>query len=372
MVESKIRNHPEIRLFKRESSESVSNFVNAFRKCRGDFIIYLADDDALIFESIPQYVRAMQSDSKIAGIFADWIAYDDESEKELHRYYYLNNPVRFEPGQNNALVEFMFSKFILPEIGIYRRDNILNSMCTTNRIYPNLLFVYHLATTGSIIFTGHPFYKENRVIKKSLSRNGNWLNMSWALGMIGDEMRDALENLLSLNMTDSAIVKYDEHQVDRIRSMIDRWLHSRIELEITRAIQRNEFIIAVQLRRRLQLWYGLRSENDQLADLYNITIPAAFQHVNQLYTNLSEIENLVFHGFKDQGLITKFNSTYPNVKVSIHSDSLQIDPAKSLLICWGSNSATQFKQTFEDLPGHVVDFSHTVNFYRISTPRIIL
>ena len=47
MVSSKIIDNPNIRLFKRDDSDAISNFINAIRKCRGDFIVYLADDDAI-------------------------------------------------------------------------------------------------------------------------------------------------------------------------------------------------------------------------------------------------------------------------------------------------------------------------------------
>jgi glycosyltransferase involved in cell wall biosynthesis len=370
MVESKAIHYPEIRLFRRNSMESSTNIMNAFRKCSGDFIVYLADDDSLIVDSLANYVRAMQSDQAIAAIYADWISYDDENEIELHRYFGISQPVRFEPSQNNDLVNFMFSKFILPEIAIYRRENILDSMGLTKRIYQCHQWMYNLSKTGSIIFSGVPFYRENRVIKTRLSRNGNWLNMSWALGMIGDEMRDALENLVSLNMVDSGLSRYSENQKNSIRSMIDNWLHARIELEIARAVQRREWVIAVQLRRKLQLWYGKNSPDDQISDMRTLTIPATLQYINHLKSSISDIDRIIFHELDNTTLPNDFSRCFPDTSFELFSENLSVDPSKTLLITRNSDSIKLLSVLYSDYPGHIVNFEKAVNSYRIAYDHI--
>lgn len=368
MVSSKIIDNPNIRLFKRDDSDAISNFINAIRKCRGDFIVYLADDDAIYTDVLSSYVHAMQHDGKIAGIYTDWIAYDDISGQELHRYFGIDRSVRFEPEQTGEMLDFLFAHMILPEIGIWRREAFLNSRCTTKRQYPFHMWLYNLARTGSIVFSNIPFYKENRLVRKDLSRGDGWVNMSSSLSMIGDEMRISLENLLCLYNVDHFDTKPSDAILERYRLLIERWLHSRVMLEVNRAVHRKDWILAVELRRRLVLTNGFSSKEEQINDYFNLTLPASFQQILSINQALSGIRRILFHHLPEK-LYSVFRSQYPELEVQLWNDSGPAFPNHTIVVS-GSINDPILLDVFSEYPGHLIDFNQILKNFRTSNSNI--
>lgn len=363
MIDEKTKTNSNIKYYRKsKTTDAVSNFRNAIWKSKGEFVLLLADDDALIPEIVTQYVEAMDKDKNLAGIYTDWIAYDDDKEVELHRYYRFPHSVRFEKCDKRQLINFVLENQIFPEVGIYRRDYMLNSLASTSLQYPFLNWMYNLSDYGSLVFSKTPFLKENRVVKPHLSRGDQWGNIEFALSHIGDEMRIALENLIQLLNIDTETNKIDMVKQNEYRVQIDNWLHSRVNLEINRAIQRKNWILAVELRRRLALWHGIGSDADRLNDLNAITIPATFQHIHDLYENDSQLTCISFIGFRNTNIHNTFKKMYPNTEVT----SNEFDDNDF-------NDSTLYIYphiTTEDSTHHrlnVLDFSRYLDLYRISS-----
>jgi poly(ribitol-phosphate) beta-N-acetylglucosaminyltransferase len=89
-------------------------YINAIRNATGRYVVFMADDDAMDIASLLGYVDQLESDRGLSAIFADWIAYDDDQEQEMHRYWNLDRSYRFGPSNPLALVEFVMQRAMYP------------------------------------------------------------------------------------------------------------------------------------------------------------------------------------------------------------------------------------------------------------------
>ena len=291
-------------------------FINAIRNSSGRYIVYLADDDAVNIASLLGYVDQLEADHGLSAIFADWIAYDDDQEQEMHRYWHLDRSYRFGPSNPLALVEFVLRRALFPDMGVYRRESVLRCDCLLDRGgYYNHLWMYQLSRVGDISFEPRPFYYENRVIKKRFART-SWLNMAMRLEFFGDEMRAILETILLWAIQDSGATHVDEARLLSAKRLIDDFLHAKLTLEIARSISAKNWLMALSLRRRLVVWHGPGTEQQQVSDLMEIALPAAFQAIHEMTQSLTDVTALVLEGFATPAALDFFATHFPELKVA--------------------------------------------------------
>lgn len=260
-----------------------ANFRNAVRLARGDLILCLADDDTIIGEALNEHVQRMEADPSLTAVYTDSIAWDDSGSpppqiagvkdpRELHRYFGLTEAVEFE-NQPLELVNFVLEKMLPPEIGVFRRDALIRAQVPSSRALPYHANLMRFAALGKVRFDPLAFYREHRVMRPGLERP-NTANMDMALNYIGDEQRLGLETMVLFALQDAGLDRLPDDWRTNVHAAIDRMLHVRTSLEIDRACQRGDFILATELRRRQVLWSG---PGDVQADVDRLVMPAAHQ-----------------------------------------------------------------------------------------------
>ena len=257
-----------------------ANLRHAVSHAQGDVICYLADDDSLLGEPLKTHVDLMHSEP-IVALYCDPIAWDDAQQVEMHRYFGLSNPVTFE-NDHTQLLNFMLSTMIPPEIGLFRRDAMIRAQIPTGRALPFHIWLYGYARQGMVRFDPLAFYREHLVMKPALKR-ATTINRAWAMSYMGDEQRLGLEGMACLIERDLNL-SFDKQPLSQA---IDRMLHQRASLEINRACQRGDYIMAVELRRRQMLW-GLV---DVQSDDAGLTAKAAEQ-ASRIYAGLTDAPTL--------------------------------------------------------------------------------
>lgn len=261
-----------IRYVRRETNDGhVANWLNAARHARGEYVAHCADDDLLIPSGIVKHIADLEATPNRVAVFADWIAWDDQDEKELHRYFNKAPDMTFMPHEPLRLIDHIFRHQLYPEMFIARREAFLRSFLFTSHNLPQLLWMYRLSRQGEIAFSAEPFYKETRRVKDGYDR-GTPENMSNANQYIGDEMRGVLETLVQWAITDAV-----PRTVGPLayRDAINGFLHNRTALEVQRACDRGDFIRACELARRLNLWCNVRGGE-------RLPIMAAKQHAERI------------------------------------------------------------------------------------------
>jgi hypothetical protein len=253
-------------------AEAFTNLRHAIFHARGDLIAYMADDDSLLAAPLAEHVARMDAEPGLAAIYADPIAWDDAEEVELHRYFGITEARTFD-NEPMGLANFLLNTMLPPEIGVFRRKAMIQSYIPFARMMPAHCYCYNLSRQGAVRFDPLAFYREHRVLKPHLQR-GQTANLDLAMNYIGDEQRLGLEAMMLMALQDAGNGPINDEQRASIHAGIDRMLHTRTSLEITRAMQRGDFILAVELRRRQALWWG---PGDVGSDMEHIIVPAAKQ-----------------------------------------------------------------------------------------------
>lgn len=247
--------------------------MHAFQHATRDFVTFMADDD-FILPNIVDYLKLMESRPEVNCIVSDLIAWDDEQEKELHRYWKLDKAYEFGADKPLELVEFVCSNIIYPEICLYRRKDIIKSMSIIARGHlPFHMWMYQMSRKGIVRFEPEAYYREHRIVKKYLQRSPT-TNLTMRMGYIDDAFRNVLETMIlwafqDCKATGNAVGMY------AVR-LVNRFLQTRISLEIQRAIQEGNFILAIDLAHR----HALNTGN--VGFDFDIAKAAAEQHIRQI------------------------------------------------------------------------------------------
>lgn len=340
-------------------------YINAIRNSSGRYVTFMADDDAVDIGSLLSYVDQLDADPRLSAVFPDWIAYDDDQEREIHRYWNLDRSYRFGPSNPLALVEFVLQRAMYPDMGVYRRGAILRCDCLLDRGgYQFHLWMYQLSRVGDISFEPRPFYYENRVLKRRFVRAG-WGNMAMRLEFIGDEQRSILETILLWAIQDSGGTHIDESQVCNAKRLIDGFLHAKLRLEVQRSIASKNWLQALSLRRRMILWYGAGNEQQQRIDASEIALPAALHAVHELSESLSDVNGLLLEGFATRMVHDFFSAHYPQLKVL---DAPAEPPTAGRYLYLARNAPSSGAAN----DGYHLHLDELLRIYRVSTVRFDL
>jgi hypothetical protein len=352
-----------------ETRPAAQNWLNALHQAEGEFMIYLADDDGLIAEGLIRHVERLEQERDLVAIFTDWIAWDDRNQREIHRNFAgLNEYTSFAPGKPLDLVNFMFKRILPPEVAVYRREALLRAVRFHSLSMPHYATLYRLSRQGRIAFDPLPFYLEKRELKEGLKRT-HWANMDQQLHMVGDQLRLALEEFALMAMQDSGATNLDAQQATIIRGSIDRMLHGRIGLEVTRACARKDWILAVELRRRFTLWHGPGSDDNTRQDVLKIVIPAALQAIQQTFRSLSNVAGLCLKGFESTRIFDFFRQTYPDTPI-LAAEAVAPGGAGALIVHRDERSLAQDNAIMDR--ASVVVLERLLDLYRITTAKVDL
>lgn len=299
----------------REHCGSGHNWQNAIRHARGEFVVYLADDDRLIAENLAAHVEAMRRNRALVATYADWICWDDRTEEEIYRYFtqFLPHRQEYSPDERLGALEFILQTPILPEIAIFRRANLLRALPSVKVGYVHLQILYHMLRQGTIAFDPLPFYVENRFVKEEYARNPA---QSLGLWLINDDMRTTFDVVLLKAYQDLGFPSVPAAARERVRELIERRLQNRYHLEAGVACASGNFILASELHRRWILWRGDESPLELQAEIDTVVVPAALQAVAESFEAVSGCESVAFHGFKTPRLAEAFASRHPTIPLA--------------------------------------------------------
>jgi glycosyltransferase involved in cell wall biosynthesis len=361
---------PALRTYRfAENRGPQANWLNALHKAEGEFMVYLADDDSLVIEALLHHIGTLEQQPDLVAIFADWIAWNDETDHEIHRHYEgLTGFTSFGPGSPLELINFMLDRFYPPEIGLYRRGALLRAHGFHGRTMPYYLRMYRLSRMGRVAFDPLPFYREHRILKDRFQRK-SWMNIEFQFHMIGDELRLALESMVLMAVQDSGVSYLPSDQAQVVRKSIDRILHSRLRLEAERACARMDWIMAVEFKRRLALWNGPGPDEETRQDAFKIVVPAAFQAVRQTFRSLSGSPGISLRGFETGKIAEFFTNHFPDTPII--APGTHTNGAGAPLIVHRDERTLAADNTVSD-PGNVMVLEHQLDLYRIGSAKIDL
>ena len=91
-------------------------------QARGTYVIYVADDDALLGQEVAAAIAAMQAQPAIGIAYAPWRLYDLVTQQAQGQFYNQDRDVLVERGDFRGLLDALLRFGAFPEIYICRRD----------------------------------------------------------------------------------------------------------------------------------------------------------------------------------------------------------------------------------------------------------
>ena len=193
---ARLANDPEVRCFRRhDNSGFLDNYAFAMRRARGQFAVFLGDDDLLIPDRVAECVARLQADPSLGMIQAPWLCVDERpGAGPMGPFYSLPHESRFGAGQFAALSQFIFDFHVFPEFMIVRRDVLMRSISSACPfIFWAFLFTGRALAHADILFSPEPFARVTAISADPRMQQGNRETMfQW------DHYRGGVEYLVSL------------------------------------------------------------------------------------------------------------------------------------------------------------------------------
>ena len=136
-----------------------ANVHFALSQGTGTFLLYLADDDILIFEELAALITRMLDDSGIVAAYAPWILHDLVDDRTIGTFYQQSQDVLVQRGDHLTLIDTVLRLKAFPEILISRRDAWHSLQLRLNaQAYWAFVFASNYLTQGAVLLSAKPFY----------------------------------------------------------------------------------------------------------------------------------------------------------------------------------------------------------------------
>lgn len=307
-----------IRYFRRDvNGGSGPNLANAFNHARGEYLIYLADDDLLITSGVTDCIRYLDEHTDVVAVHAPWTIYDEVEDCDMSQFYEVEEERKFERHEFFELFRFIFDGHVFPEIGIYRSSALRSSWVPRDFCYWAFAYLAHFVDQGAVAFRERPFYRSVAVSKLSVPRDqaghGDVMT-SW------DKYRGGLEYYLhiaaqrgALVMSESACAVYE--QMCRAFTLI------RMSVAIRFWYAKKDYIKAYELCTRMAAG-GMRDHPEVVAIADNLPALVGLQTLAYLVNATSGINRLLLDGFDDvNGIGELLHGTGLSADVQIVTDA---------------------------------------------------
>ena len=110
------------------------NVIFAMTQARGKYMMYLADDDCVLGDSLAQAVAEMDADPECVITYAPWMLFDLVGQHAQGQFYEVPRDLRIERGQQAEFLGHILRHHIFPEIYIARTEVMKRLMPRVNDI----------------------------------------------------------------------------------------------------------------------------------------------------------------------------------------------------------------------------------------------
>lgn len=283
-----------IRYFRQEENKRLSNLFSAFRRARGHYLVYLADDDLIIPKALADNIRFMLANPELRAVYTPFEIYDALNDRVQCRFYDLDSDLAiFRPGQEVDLLTMIVKNNIIPEIVIYRADAVRSLVTAPQFCYWAFTYLATMIAEGPIAFRRVPYYRSVTLtpIVADRSQEGTHDNLyNW------DAFRGGLE-LMIYSLLKRHGIKPDDAARRGFRNMVDRFLSLRMHVTLRLWLGRQDYVRAYEIICRLNYLNPDAVENIDNLDM----LPPMFlaQTLARLANGIAGIERVVVAGVEE-------------------------------------------------------------------------
>lgn len=170
------KDDPRIRSVRQtENIGAYGNFLYSWRQARGEFAIWVGDDDLLVPDVVIDYLGRLSGDPDLVMVQAPWMLIDETRDNaEIGTFYRIEGERTFRQGEHTRCLDYLLDHHIFPEWFIIRTDVVHDV------IEPVTGFVFHYfahlaraLTVGSVLFAPRPFARVTAISKGGVNHSGN-------------------------------------------------------------------------------------------------------------------------------------------------------------------------------------------------------
>lgn len=158
-----------------ENIGAYGNFLYCYRQGRGQFTVWVGDDDLLIPERMTQCLGRLAGSPDIVMLQAPWILIDEtRGGAEMGTFYRHPREELFERGGHARCLDFLMDHHVFPEWFIVRTDAMAEVIEAGNPfVFHYFAHVARALNLGAVLFTPEPFARVTAVALGANEHSGN-------------------------------------------------------------------------------------------------------------------------------------------------------------------------------------------------------
>lgn len=285
-----------VRYFKAyQNTGMIPNMVGAFHLGRGDYLVYLADDDRLVGPRIAELVQYLDERPTLNVCYAPMYIYDDATNTDQDKFFQVDEPVKhFSQGAFGEVFNFIYKTHAFPEMGVYRNTALRSCWVPREGAFYAFSMLAHFIDKGDIVIMSEPFYRQ--VLASTIGRDrpqgGHDLaEAAW------DLYRGGLEYFLYYGAKRGRISTEPDQKALQ-EQMCRGFTLTRMAVAIRLLMQRREFIKSYEIYARMV--FGGFENHPQIKDLHKtLPIAAALQTLAYQVNFAAGVDRLILSGFPD-------------------------------------------------------------------------
>jgi glycosyltransferase involved in cell wall biosynthesis len=300
---------------------SEANMVAAYRQARGEYTMYLADDDLLLPPAVAQVVTYLEQHPNIAVCYTPWEIYDDVSKQSLGLFFRIDEEKIFSRSTAIELCNFIVQRHIFPEIFIYRSEALRKIMYHPHKTYWAFTHLANILNYGDVAFLPTLFYRsitrhwegDQRDQEGNKQAKSEW-----------DLYRGGVEYLMYRAFTYAGLSAIPAEQRRITQQMVQSFVDTRMKVALRMLVDSREYLSANELFARL-LANSALTEEEITTYRGLLTLRAAVEALVETFRSLTRVRSLALCGtesadticrllaeFDDQVPITSLNDTILN------------------------------------------------------------
>jgi len=136
-----------------------ANWHFVMAEARGTYVVYLADDDALIPDRVAGAIGAMEADPTVGVAYAPWLLFDLVADTPLGPFYQQDRDVRVAQDDYRGLLDVLLRHGVFPEVYICRRELLARIMPRVpEQAFYAFVHAAEFLQRGAALLLKDPFY----------------------------------------------------------------------------------------------------------------------------------------------------------------------------------------------------------------------
>ncbi|MFG1422370.1 glycosyltransferase family 2 protein [Roseixanthobacter liquoris] len=225
-----------------ENKGGLPNLMTVFRRARGRYVMYLADDDLIDAPALAETIDYLRANPEIRACYTPWELYDDVAQQPGRMFFDLPEDFVIHPGQELDLLGHIINTHIFPETVIYRADAVRDISSEARFCYWAFSYLTHVVQQGPVAFRRKHYYRSVTASPVAArTQAGHEQAMSdW------DSYRGGLEYFVYALLRRSGTTLSLENK-RAFRDMIDIFIETRMRVALRLWLGRGDFLRAYEL-----------------------------------------------------------------------------------------------------------------------------